>query len=51
MEKTITYYRVSTKKEKQLHSLEEQKNFLKKYISKYKELELVEILNNKLWRN
>lgn len=47
MEKTVTYYRVFTKKERQLQSLEEQKKLCKEYISNHKKFEFIEIPNNK----
>ncbi len=46
MEKAVTYYRVFTEKERQPHSLEEQKKFFKEYISNHKEFEFIEISNN-----
>lgn len=43
MKKTVAYCRVSTDKENQLHSLENQKKYFNDYISNDKELEFVDI--------
>ena len=43
MKKTVAYCRVSTAKENQLHSLENQKKYFNDYISNDKELEFVDI--------
>ena len=43
MKKTVAYCRVSTDKENQLHSLENQKKYFTDYISNDKELEFVDI--------
>lgn len=43
MKKAVAYCRVSTEKENQLHSLQNQKRFFEEYISNDKELEFIEI--------
>lgn len=43
MKRAVAYCRVSTEKENQLHSLENQKKYFAEYISNDKELEFVGI--------